>query len=89
MKIGLLIFWSSIFLIACKSNNNIPHSVLAPAKMQAVLWDMMRADQLLNSNILQKDSSKEKAAESIKLYQQVFRIHGISKEKFQKQLSNR
>ena len=55
--------------------------------MQAVLWDLMRADQFLADYVLKKDSSLNKETESIKLYQRIFLIHKISKELFRKSLS--
>ena len=55
--------------------------------MQAVVWDMMRADQFVTILYLEKDSTLDRNTESIKLYQQVFRIHQISKEEFQQSLS--
>ncbi len=87
MKTVVLVLFVSISLAACKNRNHIPNRILKPAKMQAVLWDMVRADQLLNDNILKKDSSLNRVTESIKLYQQVFHIHSISKEKFQQSFS--
>jgi hypothetical protein len=50
--------------------------------MQAILWDLMRADQFLNEYVLNKDSSLNKKTESQKYYQQIFAIHKISREEF-------
>ena len=36
-----------MFFAGCKSKNTVPRGVLSPDKMEAVLWDMMRADQFL------------------------------------------
>lgn len=55
--------------------------------MQDVMWDMGRADQLLNDILLKNDSSLNRDTESIKLYKEVFRIHNITKEKFQQSFS--
>jgi len=51
--------------------------------MEAVLWDMMRADQFLADYVLNRDTSKNNKTETLKLYQQVFAIHKIDKETFQ------
>lgn len=83
MKIGLLIVCFSICILGCKSKNAIPNEILPPKKMQAVLWDMMRADQFLADYVLNKDTSLKKQAESIKLYQQVLELNNVTKEKFQ------
>jgi len=55
--------------------------------MQDVMWDMVRADQLLNDKGIGIDSSVNSAKERIKIYQQVFSIHNISKEKFRQSFS--
>jgi len=81
--INRLLIISFLFLITgCKSKNAIPRDVLPQKKMQAVLFDMMRADQFLSDYVLSKDSSLKKDAESIKLYQQVLAVNAVTKEKF-------
>ena len=87
MKAGLLILLVSIVIVGCKRKDKIPADVLAPPKMEAVLWDIMRADKFISDYVFYTDTSKEKKAESIKLYQQVFTIHDITKEKFQHSFS--
>lgn len=87
MKAGLLILFFSVVIVSCKRKNKIPGDVLPPQKMEAVLWDIMRADKFLSDYVFYTDTSKEKKAESIKLYQQVFTIHDITKEKFQHSFS--
>ena len=87
MKKVLLIL-SLFFLIAgCKNKNAVPGNVLPQKKMQAVIWDMMRADQFLANYVLNKDSSLDKKTESIKLYQQILYINQVSKEKFERSFS--
>lgn len=73
--IGLLAF----ILFSCSSRKE---KVLPPAKMQAVLWDLMRTDKFLSDYVLNKDSSKKVDSESVKLYQQVFAMHQINGEEF-------
>jgi Domain of unknown function (DUF4296) len=87
MRTGLLIALVVIFTAGCKSKNAIPNSVLPQKKMQAILWDMMRADQFLADYVLNKDSSLNKTTESLKYYQQIFAIHKTSKEEFQHSFS--
>ena len=83
MRNGLLILYFTYFIAGCKNKEVIPENVLPPQKMQAVLWDMMRADQFLSDYILNKDTSLKKELESIKFYQQVLAINHVSKKKFQ------
>lgn len=55
--------------------------------MQAVLWDMMRADQFLADYVLNKDTSLKKDETRFNMYQQVFAIHKIDKEIYQRSLN--
>ncbi len=72
-----------IFLFSCGDKKTVPSDVLKPAKMQAVLWDMFRADAL-TFNYLTKDTSKKPEAENVKLQQQIFAEQKITKEEFYK-----
>jgi hypothetical protein len=87
MKTGLLIICFGISVAGCKNNNKVPGNILPPSKMQAVLWDIMRADKFLSDFVLSRDSGLNKDTESIKMYQQVFAIHSITKEKFRTSFS--
>lgn len=87
MRSWLLIPLLLFFLSACKGKNKIPAGVLSQKKMQAVLWDVMRADQFLLANVFSKDSNLDKEIESLKYYQQIFTVHKITQEQFQKSFS--
>ena len=49
--------------------------------MQAVLWDVIKAEAF-TTDYIKKDSAKNAAAENLKLQQQIFAIHKISKADF-------
>jgi len=87
MRNGLLIICCFLIIDGCKNKNRIPADIIPQKKMQAVLWDMMRADQFLSDFVLNKDSSLDKRTESIKLYSRVFAIHHISKEQYERSFS--
>lgn len=72
-----------IVLNSCNSGNDIPSGVLKADKMQAVLWDIIKAD-VFTDEFIKKDSTKNAATENLKLQQQVFAIHKISKTEFYK-----
>lgn len=76
-----------LLLVACGKKNRIPSGVLPQKKMQVVMRDMMRADHFLTDYVFNKDSTINKKTESLKYYQQVFAIHDISREQFQKSYS--
>jgi hypothetical protein len=84
MRTGLLIIYLFLLIAGCKSKDAVPGNVLPQKKMQTVLWDMMRADQFLADYVLNKDTSLKRETESIKLYQQVLVINGVTKEKFER-----
>jgi hypothetical protein len=77
-----LLFTTILFSCGKKEEKT---DVLSQNKMREVMWDMIRADQWV-SDLLIKDSSKNKKEESIKLYEEVFHIHRITKDEFKKSL---
>ncbi|HEY4335192.1 MAG TPA: DUF4296 domain-containing protein [Puia sp.] len=69
--------------IGCSDKNSVPSGILAREDMQRVLWDMIQADQY--SAYLAKDSARVSLKlENMRLYDQVFQLHHISREKFTK-----
>jgi hypothetical protein len=83
MRTGLLII-AILFFTGCKNKKTVPDTILPQNKMQAVVWDMMRADQFLTDYVLNKDTALKKQTESIKLYQQILAINKVSKEEFER-----
>lgn len=86
MRTGMLILLAGIILASCSSKKNLPDGVLKPAKMQAVLWDIIRVDAF-TTNFIKKDSSKNAVTENAKLQKKVFAIHKVTEEKFYKSYS--
>jgi hypothetical protein len=74
---------SLVILFSCENKQTEPAGILKPAKMQAVLWDVMRADAF-TTEFVKKDSSKNDVEENLKLQQEIFAIHHISREDFYK-----
>ena len=87
MKAGIAMICLAFIQLCCNNNSNVPADILPAPQMQVVLWDMMRADRFLTDYVLNRDTSLNRKSASIKLYQQVFAIHGITKEIFQKSFS--
>jgi hypothetical protein len=81
-SLRILIFCVCIF--SCKSS--IPKDVLPPKKMQAVLWDVMQADEMAEYYSA-KDSTFTALSKHADYYQKVFSIHKISKDDFTKSLT--
>ncbi|MER3497191.1 MAG: hypothetical protein C4308_00415 [Chitinophagaceae bacterium] len=70
---------SLIFLLVISCGKEKNQQVLPPQKMKDVLWDLVRADFYV-SDFIMHDSLKNKKHESQELYNEVFRIHHITKE---------
>ena len=76
-----------LLLLSFSCANKEKPKYLSANKMRAVMWDMIRADQYVSDYLL-KDSTKKKKDESLKLYDEIFRIHGITEEQFKKSLDH-
>ena len=87
MRTGRLIAFIFFLLTAACRDNGVPGKVLPQKKMQSILWDLLRADQFLADYVLNKDSTLNKKTESQKYYQEVFDIHNITREEFQRSFS--
>jgi hypothetical protein len=79
----LLIF--PLLLFACRKRNPVPKGLLSTEKMEAVMWDMMRADEMVHV-YSERDTAYKILPHAGRLYEQVYKIHGINKETFQKSL---
>jgi hypothetical protein len=80
----VLIISGMLLFSSCGKKNSLPSGVLATDKMEAVMWDMMRADQFVVVYILPKDSSLKKETEIKKWHDSVYAVHKITEADFQK-----
>jgi hypothetical protein len=80
----LLIIFSFLFF-SCSNNRSVPADVLSKKEMQAVLWDMMRADEMVNY-YTNTDSSYKNLHRNLELYQKVFQLHGTTKDEFRRSM---
>ena len=80
IRICIFLFALTV-LNSCGNKDEIPAGILKPEKMQVVLWDVIKADAF-TADFIKKDSTKNAAAENLKLQQQIFAIHKISKADF-------
>ena len=71
---------------ACIRDNKAPKDVIPQNQMRKIMWDLMRADAYVTDFVM-KDSTRDKKAESAKLYEKIFDIHGITREAFKKSLA--
>ena len=80
MKIIILLIGLNL-MSSCRNKEQIPAGVLKPEKMKAVLWDVIKAD-VFTAEFIKKDSSKNATTENLKLQQQIFAIHKVTKADF-------
>ncbi|MFI5153831.1 MAG: DUF4296 domain-containing protein [Chitinophagales bacterium] len=75
-----------ILLGACSDATVVPGKIIAMNDMEKIIWDMVQTDQF-SIQYLKKDSARFNVRmETMKLQDQVFQIHHISKQKFQESL---
>jgi len=70
----------------CIRDNKIPKDVIPQNQMRKIMWDLMRADAYV-ADFVMKDSTRDKKAESARLYEKIFDIHATSQETFKKSLA--
>jgi len=75
-----------ILNFACIRNNKVPKDIIPQNKMRNIMWDLMRADAYVTDFVM-KDSTRDKKAESAKLYEKIFDIHATTRETFKKSLT--
>ena len=74
-----------LFLYACSTKQSVPKDILPPAKMQSILWDTFRADEMALYYQF-KDSSYARLTKREELYQKIFQVHHITKDQFKRSL---
>jgi hypothetical protein len=84
MKLTGIIFSAFIFFASCSDKEKIPEDIIAPAKMEKVMWDMIQADRFSASFIIRDSAKVNVIDETFKMYDKVFQIHNISSNEFVK-----
>lgn len=84
MRFKIIIAVLILGLVSCTQKNSVPDDVIPPHEMEKVLWDMMLADRFSTLYILKDSAKLDEKAETFKMYERVFQIHGIDKETFTK-----
>ena len=74
-----------LYFLSCKRKVTIPENVLPPQKMEAVMTDMMRADEYINQQGI-VDSLNSITLRRVGLYQQIFQFHKVNKKQLQSSL---
>jgi hypothetical protein len=80
-RVTILSIIICISLVACKKKS--ADEPLSIPVMKRVLWDMMKADEWYLTASL-KDSTLVKKKVNLKMYEQVFALHAVTKDQFYK-----
>ena len=72
----------SLCIIGCTDTSKIPKDVLPKNKMEVVLWDILQAERFSSLFLIKDSASLNVEMEKLKLYDQVFAIHKVSKDDF-------
>lgn len=75
----LLLCYFICIMTGC--SNDSADRIIPKDTMQAIMWDMMKADELFMRKMV-TDSNAVKNKEDVKLYETVFRIHKVNKDRF-------
>lgn len=68
----------------CSDKDSVPKDVLSHDKMEAVMWDVIQAEQY-SANFLVKDTPRlDLKMENLRMYDEIFRLHQTSREQFRK-----
>jgi hypothetical protein len=92
MKGGMFLLALCLSWMACTNRSAIPSGIIARDSMQAILRDVVLTDQFatqfLLKDSLRKDSTHRNVkAETLQLYETVFKLHHTTREEFLKSLN--
>ena len=72
----------SLLLVSCADQSSRPTGVLSAEKMEAVLWDLLRAEQFVSNYVVGRDSSLSAKAKGPQLYAAILSKHGLTDSLF-------
>jgi hypothetical protein len=87
MRLLSIIVAAIFFTAACSRSDRLPSGVLSQNKIYPIIWDLTRADEYVNNHLIKENSTRDRMAESVLLYEEIFRIHNTTKEQFNKSLA--
>ncbi len=79
MRIVFFAFFG-LFLFACKGKQ-AKKNVLPVSSMKLILWDILKADEWYFQTAI-RDTLRKRVNENFQIYEQVYKIHHITKEQF-------
>src|SRR5258708_1762778 len=78
---GLL---AMLLVVGCSDKDKVPSGIIPRDEMEKILWDMVQADQYSSMYLLKDSARINVKTETLKLYEEVFLLHQVSREEFRK-----
>lgn len=82
--IACLLVGVMLAVSSCSDKNSVPTGVLPHEKMEAVMWDVIQSEQYSASYLAKDSAHLDLKLENLRLYDEVFRLHQVSREEFRK-----
>src|SRR5688572_26923951 len=79
-----LLLFLLLLIGACKGES-VPKDIFPPEKMEAVLYDIIRADEYVDHSSL-ADSTYRQLTKRTTLYDSVFHLHSINKKEYERSM---
>lgn len=76
-----------LLCMACQQKPSRPDNVLAPEKMEPLLWELLQADQFVSSFVTGRDTSRSAHATGPQLYQAILKKYGVTDTVFKTSLA--
>jgi hypothetical protein len=73
-----------LLAVGCSDKDKVPSGIIPRDEMEKILWDMVQADQYSALYLLKDSARINVKMETMKLYQEVFLLHQVSREEFRK-----
>jgi hypothetical protein len=83
MRIPFLIA-AMLGVLSCTNLDRVPKGIIGKDSMENILWDMMQADQFSEQFLAKKSEKSIVKAQTIQLYEEIFQIHHVTKDDFEK-----
>ncbi|HVY76132.1 MAG TPA: DUF4296 domain-containing protein [Puia sp.] len=82
----------SAFAVSCTNRDAVPSDIIQPDSMQVILRQVIVADQFATQFLLKDSAHKDSThrnvkAETLQLYETIFRLHHTSRQEFNKSLA--
>ncbi len=81
MRVTVVLCISFLLFMQMSCNNGPSKAVIPIDSMKLIMWDMMKADEWFSRKVI-KDTNANRNKEDVKLYEMVFKVYGITKERY-------